>query len=199
MASFGAAKASNPRKSYFHQFAKVFSLESFPLYGNVDVVSGGGTHQNSPSSSNFIPILFFSFWEIWLHSLDLTREGVGWGKKGRGGGKEKKEKDEKDREEEKKERERERKGKWLEEKKGGRGRGSPRRNKLEALSSCFCPKLWNFKCTASGSKQRTGAQNLFFWSGIPPPSVYLGRHWRHSHDKWTGNSLHISMQLEGSK
>ena len=39
VASFGTAKASNPRKfsprkSYFHQFAKVFSLESFPLYGN---------------------------------------------------------------------------------------------------------------------------------------------------------------------
>ena len=38
--SFGAAKASNlqkfsPQKSYFHQFAKVFSLESFPLYCNV--------------------------------------------------------------------------------------------------------------------------------------------------------------------
>ena len=39
VASFGVAKTSNPRKfypqkSYFHQFAKVFSLESFPLYGN---------------------------------------------------------------------------------------------------------------------------------------------------------------------
>ena len=38
VASFGMAKASNPRKfsprkSYFHQFAKVFSLTSFPLYG----------------------------------------------------------------------------------------------------------------------------------------------------------------------
>ena len=36
--SFSAAKASNsrkfsPQKSYFHQIAKVFSLESFPLYG----------------------------------------------------------------------------------------------------------------------------------------------------------------------
>ena len=39
VASFGTAKMSNPRKfypqkSYFHQFAKVFSLKSFPLYGN---------------------------------------------------------------------------------------------------------------------------------------------------------------------
>ena len=37
-ASFGTAKASNPRKfslrkSYFHQSVKVFSFESFPLYG----------------------------------------------------------------------------------------------------------------------------------------------------------------------
>ena len=36
--SFGVAKASNPRKfslqkSNYYQFAKVFSLESFPLYG----------------------------------------------------------------------------------------------------------------------------------------------------------------------
>ena len=30
--SFGAAKASNPRKSPFHQFAKVSSLKSSPLY-----------------------------------------------------------------------------------------------------------------------------------------------------------------------
>ena len=30
VASFGTAKVSNPE--YFHQFAKVFSLESFPLY-----------------------------------------------------------------------------------------------------------------------------------------------------------------------
>ena len=39
VASFGVAKASNPwkfssQRSYFHQFAKVFSLESLPLYGN---------------------------------------------------------------------------------------------------------------------------------------------------------------------
>ena len=34
VASFGVAKASNPRKSYFHQSVKVFSLESFPLYVN---------------------------------------------------------------------------------------------------------------------------------------------------------------------
>ena len=38
VASFAATKVSNPwkfspRKSYFHQFAKVFSLESFPVYG----------------------------------------------------------------------------------------------------------------------------------------------------------------------
>ena len=38
VASFGTAKTSNPRKFsprklYFHQFAKVFSLKSFPLYG----------------------------------------------------------------------------------------------------------------------------------------------------------------------
>ena len=38
VASFGMAQASNLRKfslrkSYFHQFAKVFSLESFALYG----------------------------------------------------------------------------------------------------------------------------------------------------------------------
>ena len=38
MVSFGMAKVSNPRKfflrkSYFHQFMKVLSLESFPLYG----------------------------------------------------------------------------------------------------------------------------------------------------------------------
>ena len=35
MVSFGTAKVSNPRKFslYFHQFAKVFSRESFPLYG----------------------------------------------------------------------------------------------------------------------------------------------------------------------
>ena len=44
VASFGTAKASNlrkfsPRKSYFNQFAKVFSLESFPLYGNSHGVS----------------------------------------------------------------------------------------------------------------------------------------------------------------
>ena len=37
--SFGTAKVSNPqrfppRKSYFHQFAKVFSLKSFLLYGS---------------------------------------------------------------------------------------------------------------------------------------------------------------------
>ena len=37
VASFAMAKASNPRKFFcenriFHQFAKVFSLESFPLY-----------------------------------------------------------------------------------------------------------------------------------------------------------------------
>ena len=35
-ASFGMAKQSNPRKfslQKFHQFAKVFSLDSFPLYG----------------------------------------------------------------------------------------------------------------------------------------------------------------------
>ena len=37
MASVGATKGSNlqmfsPRKLYFHQFAKVFSLKSFPLY-----------------------------------------------------------------------------------------------------------------------------------------------------------------------
>ena len=37
VASFGMAKVSNPRKFsprklYFHQFTKVFSLESFPLY-----------------------------------------------------------------------------------------------------------------------------------------------------------------------
>ena len=36
--SFSTARASNPqkfspRKLYFHQFTKVFSLESFPLYG----------------------------------------------------------------------------------------------------------------------------------------------------------------------
>ena len=40
MASFGAAKVSNPRsflhkKSYFHQFVKIFSLESLPLYGTM--------------------------------------------------------------------------------------------------------------------------------------------------------------------
>ena len=44
VASFGAGKASNPqkfspRKSYFHQFAKVFSLESFPLYGTSPFIS----------------------------------------------------------------------------------------------------------------------------------------------------------------
>ena len=38
VASFGTAKAGNlrkfsPQKLYFHQFAKVFSLESLPLYG----------------------------------------------------------------------------------------------------------------------------------------------------------------------
>ena len=38
VASFGAAKASNPQKFspqklYFHQSVKVFSLKSFPLYG----------------------------------------------------------------------------------------------------------------------------------------------------------------------
>ena len=38
MAFFGAAKASNSQKfihenCIFHQFAKIFSLESFPLYG----------------------------------------------------------------------------------------------------------------------------------------------------------------------
>ena len=37
VATFGTAQASNlqkisPQKSYFHQFAKVFALESFPLY-----------------------------------------------------------------------------------------------------------------------------------------------------------------------
>ena len=30
---FGTAKASNHESRTFHQFAKVFSLESFPLYG----------------------------------------------------------------------------------------------------------------------------------------------------------------------
>ena len=39
MVSIGVAKASNPRQSFLckncivHQFAKVFSLKSFPLYG----------------------------------------------------------------------------------------------------------------------------------------------------------------------
>ena len=32
VASFGMAKVGNLRKSSFHQFVKVFSLESFPLY-----------------------------------------------------------------------------------------------------------------------------------------------------------------------
>ena len=37
--------------------------------------------------------------------------------------------------------------------------------------------------TAPGSKRRTCVQNAFFQLGIPPTYVYLGRHWRHSHDK----------------
>ena len=37
------------------------------------------------------------------------------------------------------------------------------------------------KRTTPDSKQRTCMQNAFFRP--TPPSVYLGRHWRHSHDK----------------
>ena len=92
----------------------VFSLKSFPLYGNVGVVSGGGAHQNSPSSSTFSPILFFSFWGIWLHSLDLSRRE----RKRR-----KMRKTEK--REEKKERERERKRKVTGREEGRKRKGSP--------------------------------------------------------------------------
>ena len=64
-----------------------------------------------------------------------------------------------------------------------------RKNELEVFSCNFCPKSWSFehsrseKCTALSSKQRTHVRNAFFWSGTPPPSVYLGRHWHYSHDK----------------
>jgi len=34
----GYSRKFSPRKLYFHQFAKVFSLESFPLYGTLHAV-----------------------------------------------------------------------------------------------------------------------------------------------------------------
>ena len=58
MVSFGTAKTSDlPKfslwKSYFHQFTKVFSLKSFPIYGSilthwdVGLMSGGVAHSYS--------------------------------------------------------------------------------------------------------------------------------------------------------
>ena len=108
-------------------------------------------HQNSPSSSTFSPSLFFSFSEIWLHSLDLTREGAGWGKEDRGGGREKKkEKDEKYRQEGGGERE----GKGEEGKVTGGEEGREMKGStIEGTSlrpyNCFCPKLWSFECSRS--------------------------------------------------
>ena len=62
-----------------------------------------------------------------------------------------------------------------------------KKNELKALSCSFCPSagvsnVCKAKCTAPYSKQRT--QNVFFQSGTPPPSVYLGRHVIHV-IKWT--------------
>ena len=70
MVSFGTAWASNPqkfspRKSYFHQFAQVFSLESFPLYGTVCrvcVISSFGL----PSSVQLTPCWRqWRYWSLW--------------------------------------------------------------------------------------------------------------------------------------
>ena len=67
--------------------------------------------------------------------------------------------------------------------------GSPIERTGLRPSCSFCPKCWSFECSlnekhASPGSQRMHAQNPFFRSGTPPPiSVYLGRHWRHLHNK----------------
>ena len=68
--SFGSAKASNLQKfslqkSYFHQFAKVFSLESFPLYGSSCTLPDATVHDDCVSASNFKT-------EPILHSVGLA-------------------------------------------------------------------------------------------------------------------------------
>ena len=82
--------------------------------------------------------------------------------------------------EEKKERERERKGKVAGREEGRKRKGSPIEGtslRPYLLVSCFCPKLWNFKCTGPAwFKTKNGCTKFVLSIGTPPPSVYLGRH-----------------------
>ena len=74
VASFGAAKASIResflrKKSYFHQFVKVFSLESFLLYGTVLHLRAiaGLVPRPSPSFSSLAVWPSFPSLVIWLN------------------------------------------------------------------------------------------------------------------------------------
>ena len=58
-------------------------------------------------------------------------------------------------------------------------------DELKAFSGSFCPStrvlnICEAKTYVSCSRQTMWVQNVFFWLGTPPPSVYRGRH---SHDK----------------
>ena len=72
------------------------------------------------------------------------------------------------------------------------GEGSPvKRMSYRPDLTVSAPKHWSFECSQSEKRTALLAQNKEcvcemrpFDQDPPPPSVYLGRHWCHSHDKW---------------